>query len=152
MANPNPSPETRFKEGNPGGPGGPPGNQKNMLAGGVAGAIKDIAAGRPLRGDLATIQHRYADEVASHAGRVDAQRWLAGAFLAISEGLLAVIQHAIEQGEREKAVAYIKHFGTLGSKAGAELSRLEEMADERADRALDYAELVKQMERQAKDD
>ena len=30
MANPNPSPDTRFKEGNPGGPGRPPGSRDKL--------------------------------------------------------------------------------------------------------------------------
>jgi len=139
--------DTRLAPGHAGGPGGPVGNQKNMAAGGVAGAIKDLAAGQPLHGDLATIQHRYAEQVATHQGRVDAQRWLAGAFFAIVEGLLAVVQQAIANDERDKAVAYIQHFGTFGSKAGAELSRLEDLAKQQVgpnviDAAIAEAERV----------
>ena len=109
---------------------------------GVAAAIKDLAAGRPLRGNLAAIQHRYAEQVATHQGRVDAQRWLAGAFFAIVEGLLAVVQNAIEQGEQEKAVAYIVNFGTFGSKAGAELERLATM-DTEASGSITYEQWEK---------
>jgi len=116
----------RFLEGN-----------KGAEKHGVAAAIKDLAAGRPLRGNLAAIQHRYAQQVATHQGRLDAQRWLTGAFFAIVEGLLAVVQNAIEEGNQDKAVAYIRNFGTFGSKAGAELERLANLDVDQAG-MLDY--------------
>jgi hypothetical protein len=141
----------RFVEGYEGGPGGPPGHQKNYKHG-VAAAMKDLAAGQPLRGNLAAIQHRYAVQVGTHEGRIEAQQWLAGAFFAIVEGLLAVVQNAIEEGEQEKAVAYIRNFGTFGSKAGAELSRLEELAGERSQQALDYDALVQELQGKGKSD
>jgi hypothetical protein len=136
MGNPNPSPETRFR----------PGEITNFKAGGVAQAIKDVVDGKPLRGNIAVIQGRFDEQFTTHTGRVDAQRWLAAAFFAVTQGLLAVIQAALDNDEQDKAVAYIRHLGTLGSKAGTELSRLDELARAIDARTLDYDKLIEELQ------
>lgn len=147
MANPNPviQTKTQFQPGNTVGEQFEDGNQA-ALKHGVRRAIADLAAGRPLRGDLAVIQHRYDEQLKTHDGRIAAQRWLASGFFAVTQGLLAVFQSAVEGDEREKAVSYAKHFATLGTKAGNENQRLDDMEHARDDHAIDYDELVKRME------
>ena len=142
--NPNPNESTRFQAGNTVGQQFEPGNEARLVHG-VRRAMEDLAAGRPLRGDLAAIQHRYAAKLETHEGRIEAQRWLAGAFFAIAEGLLAVIQDALESDDKERAVVYARHFGTVGSKAGNENQRLAELEGTRADRALDYEALIEEL-------
>lgn len=126
MANLNPNEATRFQPGNDVGQQFQEGNT-DSLKHGVSAAIKDLAAGRPLRGDLATVQHRLTRQIETHEGRIDAQQWLASGLLAVAQGLMAVIQDAMANDERDKAMSYASQFGSIANRAGSAIKLLGEM-------------------------
>ena len=132
--NPNPviQVETQFKEGNTAGEATQfsEGNEA-AIKHGVRRAIEDLAAGRPLRGDLATIQHNFREQIATHEGRLDAQQDLAASLLAVAQGLLAVVQGALAEGNKAKAASYAVHFGNLANKALVAVKTLDEMLEEK---------------------
>jgi len=135
MTNANPSPATRFKPGEP----------TNLRAGGVAQAIKDLAAGHPLRGALAELQYRFEQDIATHEGRLETEKHLVATLLAIVEGLRCVVQDALERNEPARAASYASNLGTLASKAGVELRAYAAMLDEKDAAILDYDALVEEL-------
>ena len=135
MPNPNPSPETRFKPGKP----------TNLKAGGVAQAIKDLSQGKPLRGDLAELQYRFEQDIATHEGRLETEKHLVATLLAIVEGLRCVVQDALERNEPARAAAYAVNLGTLASKAGSELRAYAAMIDEKDKALVDYDTLLEEL-------
>lgn len=135
QGNPDPCHRTRFKPGVP----------TNMKAGGCAGAIKDIAAGRPLRGALAEIEYRKRQDIETRAGRLEELKNLAATLLALVEGLRAVCDNAVAQGDEKKFVAYAAQTRTHATRAGQELRAYDALLEQQQAALLDYDELLQQL-------
>jgi hypothetical protein len=138
MANPNPSPETRFGDD----------NKANQVHGGEA-AVKAIQRGETFKG-LAASEERNVKAELQAAGRAEMVRQEAVRLKTACNLYWGAVCKAADDGNIDALDRYIKRYGWL---AGATLRAWAQVKEEdktRADDALDYAELVKQLERQAK--
>lgn len=137
MANPNPSPKTRFGDD----------NRAHEVHGGEA-AVKAIQTGQTFKG-LAASEERQVKADLEAGGRAEMVRQEAVRLKAACNLYWGAVCRAADDGNIEALDRYIKRYGWL---AGATLRAWAQVKEEdaaRADSALDYEELVKELERQA---
>ena len=135
QGNPNPSPETRFKEGH-----------QTALKHGGAGAVKAITEGRAFQG-LAAQAERDVIHDLQESGRQFLVEEIATRAHTALRLYWAAVQKAADAGDLEKLDNYCKRFGWLAgvaSRAWREVREEEKVSGKAG--ALDYEELVKNLE------
>jgi len=136
--------DTRFGPGYEGGPGGPVGNDKGVTHGGE-GALVAIREGRPFKG-IAASEERSVKAELQAGGRAEMVKQEAVRLKTACNLYWGAVCKAADDADLEGLDKYIKRYGWL---AGATLRAWAQVKDEDKDRgemALDYAELVKQLE------